>query len=374
MLSKRGKANGKANAKKAPRTARANQKSKAKPSRPRKTQPSRSLRSSVTSMVAPVAMGLIQRNSMFRWRFGAAAPHDEFPEGGLRIAGVLPGSSNTATLTQDTANLGLFGTAGLPAAGVHPSGVTTSNMVDLFSSTGPLAVFAQFFRKYRFRKLSGQVDTMITTGGALGANSAATVLGSPVIQLTLEKDVWTADQVAGAAGFTIDNSVQSTNCTRFNAWANDVTCPLINQSSSDRSDELYYCDAAGDVITSAASSAELRQQFQGAVVATANAVNTLADLKLSKVLWHFEIDLYGFTNIAASVEPLKPPVLRTREGKSHDRGDFKRPVDQPDADLTDFVSLTPRSNRLKVVTTVEPELQRQSAPPSVQGARISSKK
>jgi hypothetical protein len=130
MLSKRGKANGKATANKRPRTARANQKSKAPARRPRTAGagPRKGTRSTYgasksmrSPMTAPVIMGLIQRNSMFRWRFGAAAPHDEFPEGGIKICGVLPGSSDTATLTQDTTNPGLFGTAGATGAAVNPT-------------------------------------------------------------------------------------------------------------------------------------------------------------------------------------------------------------------------------------------------------------
>jgi len=379
MLSKRGKANGKAKANKRPRAARANQKSKV--NRPQKRFQGRpgqggysrplGLGSTTQQIRAPVTVGSISRNNMFGWRFGAAAPHDEYAEGGLRISGVLPGSASTAVLTQDTALLGLFGTAGVSAVMVNPTGSpSTDTATALFSATGPLAVFAQFFRKFRFRKLTFETNSMIPTGGALGANGAATALGAPIVQISYEKDPFVANQNSGS--YTIDSAVQTSCCTRFNAWANDVMCPLISERKNDGADTLFYVDAAGDSIT-ASNSAILRQCCQGAVLATVNAVNTVADLPLAKVLIHFSVDLYGFTNIAESVEP------RRKSGSvSEKKGDVKylSAASVPDVDLTDFVSLTPRSNRLKVVTAVEPELQRQfpSAPPSVQGARASSKK
>jgi hypothetical protein len=233
---------------------------------------------------------------------------------------------------------------------------------------------------------------MITTGGALGANSGATVLGSPVIQVSYERDPWTADQ-AGVA-YTIDTAVQSSNCTRFNAWANDVICPLIT-TRSDRADELYYMQPAGDSITATAASAEFRQCFQGAVLALSNTVNTLADLKLSKVLYEFEVDMYGFTNIAAAVLPSNAPpappapcpagmrwilVPIDKKEQHPDAGDSKRPSDD-DPDAVEFIDLTPKSNRGSAVSlsresagsvreSARPAEASASRPPSLKGTRV----
>lgn len=202
------------------------------------------------------------------------------------------------------------------------------------------------------------------------------------MQLAHERDVVTAEQLSGS--YTLDTSVQSINCTRFTVWATEVMCPLINESRSTPSDNLYFVTAAADSIA-ATSDAELRQVFQGAVTATCSSVNATADKNVGKLLLHFSVDLYGFTNVAADVLPShrRATMPRSSLGPSSGAEVKRQPPSRddskelPDVDLTDFVNLTPKSNRL-LVQTVDPSIQlplvRAVQPTPPPSARVSSKK
>jgi len=365
MLSKRGKANGKAKAKKMPRAARANRKSKAKPSRPRKTRTAGAFGMQNMSISAPLVGGKVQ-SRFFGMGFGTAAPHDEFPEAGLRITGKLPSYLGTFTQGNTASEFGLFNTGTSAAALINPTGAYGTNSYVLFDYAGPLAIFAQYFRKFRFRRLDAEVTSEIPPGAVTQAAGAGLVL-----QVSHEPDPDTANALA--ATYTIATAEVSGNCTRFPVWTPEILCPVIREKRSSPADQLFFVEPAGEETTGTATS---RQTSQGAMVAVGSKLNGTGPLVVSTVLIHFVVDLYGFTNLAAGAIAQQRKLNERKAVQSRDRGDSKRPIDQPDADLTDFVSLTPRSNRLKVVTSVEPDLQRHfsSAPPSAQGARVSSKK
>jgi len=402
MLSKRGKANGKATAKKAPRTARANRKSTPKrfQGRPgsggytKRLKPPTGHR--LKSFSAPRAFGF-ETSNFFGFRWSVADPNDEYPEGGLRIIGSLPGSSSGANLIQDTAAVGLFGSGGgVPTIAVHPCGITTTFLGSMFSASGPLATFAQYFRRYRFRNLAMEIDPIITPNGVLGGNGGATVLGAPTCQLAYEHDPWSADQNTYS---NLENSVTQ-NVTRFSGWETSHVVPIIKERKHSVSDELFYTDTAGDAITSAASAAELRGIIQGAVIGVANVVNTLADAPIAKVLYRFAIDLYGFTNQASTILPCrhlvtskdnrirveKPRIVpeppsctcgfKLHQERVFERGDAKYPLTQSsDCDFHEFVELTPNSTlRIRPDMVVDQRELPRTAPSSVSGARISSKK
>jgi hypothetical protein len=293
-------------------------------------------KNSTNALSVGLAPGIRQRP--MQWRFGAAAPHDEFPEGGLRISGVLPGSGVTNKLNGDysTGNTGLWNVDGRVWACVHPGGLTLSGVVglavNLFSGTSPIAVIQQYFRKFRFRKLAMEYN------GTLNAASAET----RTLQISYERDGEMLDSKYLTA--TQDELVNSTS-TRFSSWASDVMCPLIDQKRTDSADELFYTCRANDTITSS-SAAFNRQVAQGLVSSAANAVPTAAETVYGTCLWHFVVDLYGFTNLQSTdfAFALQPKVKR-------DKGDEK---------FSDFVELTPKSRRVS-----------ETPPPSV---RVSSKK
>lgn len=281
-------------------------------------------------------------------RFASASPHDEFPEGGLKVSGTLPygGNSGTGIFVQDTVLLGIASAAGLASIAVNPSGaIVTGTTEPLFTATSPIAVFAQFFRKFRFRKLAMEWTSLISPG----ASTAAAGAGLQV-QFSYENDIVTAEQTS--ATYNLLTATQAVHNTRFTAWANDIRCPLIDQRRIDRADELFFCSGAGDS-QSAAGDAALRQTHQGAIVCVGSALNGTADLSIGTGLVHFEVDLYGFTNLASGVLP------------SRRRVEAKRPEVKSDAvlDEGELVDLTPRSNRLKlkpellVETSVAPKSQ-----------------
>jgi len=268
--------------------------------------------------MAPLASGVIQTR-MLGLSFGQSAPHDEFPEGGLRISGTLPYGAAASAFVNDTVLYGAANAAGLASIAVNPTGaVVTATTEALVASTSPLAVFAQYFRRFRFRKLAIEM----TSGISPGVTTAAAGAGLE-IQVAFEPDIVTAEQASGT--YTMDTALQSRNCTRFAAWTPSISCPCIDQKSQTRSDELFFTSGAGDS-QAAAGDAALRQTMQGAVTVTASQLNPTADLVVGKVLVHFVVDLYGFTNLTTGV---LPSSKRRRSASYSEPG---------------FVSLSPKSN------------------------------
>jgi hypothetical protein len=289
-----------------------------------------------TYLSAPINSSTIRRN-FFGFSFGRAAPHDEFPEGGLRIAGTLPGTSVSGSIVNDVSSVGVFGTTGQTGIAVDPTGTTGPGLSALFSNTGPLATFAQFFRRYRFRSL------VATYNGSIPTSSA----DNKLVQISYERDAW---NVASTI-YTLTNAVTA-QTARFNSWVPEVVLPFISHQKESRDDELFWTGQAGDNIGSTVA-AEFRQRLQGALIGVTTAVAPTADVVFGNVIYRFEIDLYGFTNVINAGVPTlrKKPELSLTEA-SMDKGDRK--------ELHDFVELTPKSRRVD-----------STPPPSV---RVSSRK
>lgn len=295
------------------------------------------------SLAAPIASGVIQRK-FFGLRFDRAAPHDEFPEGGLRIAGCLPYGASTLTnpgaFVQDTVKFGCADTGGLASIGISPTGaIVTGTCEAMFDVASPLCVFAQYFRRFRFRKLGVDYTSEVSPGVSTAAAGAGLI-----VQVAHESDIVTAEQAS--ASYTMDTAIQSKNCTRFAAWTNSIVCPIITENRQSNSDELFYCTGAGDSLA-AAGDAALRQCFQGAITATVSAVNSSADLVIGKVLIEFVVDLYGFTNLAVGVLPNSTTSRGVRrraqfadcgDSKSIDRAPLRKPHSPSDEKEFDFVA------------------------------------
>lgn len=301
---------------------------------------------------APAVGGVIKYRNMLTLGFDRAPAHDEFPEGGLRIVGALPGSSSTSTLNGDYSGsgFGLWGTAGQCVAAVSPtgaSGVGTVVEAPLFASTSPLAVISQYFRRYRFRKLQMEFTTAISTSN----------VNTTTLQISYERDAFTADSMVST---TTMNAGVNSSSVRFPAWQPRIMVPLIEQARHDRADELWYTTPAADSITTTDPS-NTRMAFQGAVTAIAASLPTTAETIYGDVLWHFVVDLYGFTNKVAGVVPAR--LVRTSKPRC-DPGDEKSRPEEPD-----YVSLTPRKSVAPLKVEV-PDDKRQ--PPA--STRQSSKK
>jgi hypothetical protein len=297
MYSKRGNAKGKSQKQKSP--VKRTQRSRAGP-KPKGKRNSVATRSQTARVSAPLIEGRIKQR-FFGMRFGAAAPHDEYPEGGLRISGMLPSSEGILTQGNSTGLFGMFAAGQTASAFVNPTGTSTVFTGTLFSPTSPLAVFSQYFRKFRFRQLALEISSEVSPGVTTSAAGSGLI-----IQASHETDAATANGLSYL--YTPDTAVTSSNCVRFPVWTPEIICPVISESKTDRADLLFFVEPADSVETSAST---LRQTNQGAVVVVCSKLNGTSALITSKVLLRFSVDLYGFSNAAAS-----EIGLMIREGKS----------------------------------------------------------
>lgn len=341
MQSKQGKRS------KAPKQSTRRPRSKAEGKKRPKTSQPLSKRFENINSIAPLAGSKIQRG-FFAWKFGAAAPHDEFPEGGLRISGMLPGTSASGTIVNDTISEGVFGSGGLQVVLINPNGCTTTGgsaiaTAALFSSTGPLAVFATYFRRFRFRRLEAEYTSRISAADS----------STKLLQFSYERDPATAVYNV----WNTTNAV-SASTVRFPAWTPSARISIIEQKKPDIADELWYTTIAGDSFSDAIVFE--RQVCQGGFIGVTTTVAG-SDATWGNMLYHFTIDLYGFNN-SAPVNAGSQRRLEQRDEKSiglrptidssSDKGDRK--------DSHDFVELTPKSRRVD-----------STPPPSV---RVSSRK
>jgi hypothetical protein len=313
---------------------------------PFKRMPRAGLATNRTEIVrAPIAVGF-QRRGFHGLRFGAAAPHDEFPEGGLRIYGTLPGGSGTQYLNGDYSGsgTGLWAFTGVCWAVVTPTGALMTGTVPVFDSAGPLAQFSEYFRRFRFRSLSCEYNGMIATSSS----------ENRVLQISYESDPARAD-----AAQTSLTQLQAVNQTskRFTSWETEVMIPLIRERKTSPSDELWYVAPAADVITTGDPSNQ-RFSCQGVVSAVGSTLPTAAETTYGTVLWHFTVDLYGFSNLQSIPVPARKPSVKEEK---HLRVSASAPPDKGDSKVEhDFVELTPKSRRVS-----------ETPPPSV---RVSSRK
>jgi hypothetical protein len=202
--------------------------------------------------------------------------------------------------------------------------VTEANGPAMFSGGGPLATFAQYFRRYRFRRLTMVYNGVLPTSSADNRSIQITYERDPVVALAMN-----------ATASTFQNSIANATAVRFISWEQNVIVPIIRAQKVDRADELYWTVAAND--TMAFDDAKAVRLFQGAVTASVDAPNVIIDTKLGAVLWQFEIDLYGFGNLASAAYTLVDRSDEKTRIRVKDRGDEK---------LTDFVELTPKSRRV----------------------------
>jgi hypothetical protein len=298
MYSKRGNAKGKSQKQKSP--MKRTQRSRAGP-KPKGKRNTVAVRSQTARVSAPLNEGRIKQR-FFGMKFGAAAPHDEYPEGGLRISGMLPSSEGVLTQGNTSSTFGMLSGGSLASAFINPTGsATTTTSATLFSSTGPLAVFAQYFRKFRFRQLGLEVSSEIPPGAITAAAGSGLI-----VQVSHESDAATAGSLSST--YTEDTAVTSSNCVRFPVWTPEIICPVIQEGKTDRSDLLYFVEPDSEDFTSAAT---IRQANQGAVLVVGSKLNGTGTLVTSKVLLRFSVDLYGFSNVAAGAI-----ALMIGEGKS----------------------------------------------------------
>jgi len=331
---------------------------------------------------APVSMQAMSRNFMSQ-KFGSAAHHDDYPEGGLRIVGEIPNNADDS--------LGLIASGTGATQGSFSSASNSASDLGLFMATSPtcfinsvrsgntsggifgtnancVSSMAQYFRAFRFRRLWMRYE----------GEAPTSTIGS--LQVSYDRDTNSGLNVALGSATPAQIKAASGVVTRFPWWTPRCDIKLIDDMKSSGGDRLWECTQNATAVATSVANADLELLFQGAVLAITDTVQTASVQNLGRFRWVFVLDLYGFNAYPADgsinfeakrakAEPKARPL-----SQSLDRGDVKRPFDQPDVDLSDTVILEPVSNRLRIATTVEPELLQRSAPSSVQGARVSSKK
>jgi hypothetical protein len=220
------------------------------------------------------------------FKFDRAAPNDEFPEGGLRIVGSIANLTNDA-LTGDTSTAaGCFpGHTSLclfsPTAYSSAAATLANNM---FGASNPISEIAQWFRRFRYRKVGFRYEGESQTGVA-GA-----------VQISVDREA--ASALSSAAAAVGASTLSSPGAVRMPIWTAQCEIPLIDQMKSDSADELFHCTAANSEVTFSLASADQNQYFQGGAFAVVDAA-VAASATFARWRWDFVLDLYGFMAIVA---------------------------------------------------------------------------
>lgn len=240
---------------------------------------------------APVAVGVIDTKLSQGMRFGAAAPHDDFPEGGCRLSGDLPntsddslGASSVAGVTAAWSKTAGGGTAfGGVAFAVSPTARLNAGSnwpgYNMFGASSPIGVIAQYFTKFRFRKLELVYESTCATAQT----------GS--IQFCYDLDAATVSAQAGNG--SPQTFIATSRGARFPAWTPRVVVPLLEAMRSSGGDLLYGCSAV-NVSQGTTSNGSINTLFQGAVTAFTDLAG--GNVIFGRYRWRFILDLYGFRN------------------------------------------------------------------------------
>jgi len=329
---------------------------------------------SSTIRSAPVSSQAFSTNFM-KQKFGAAAYHDDYPEGGMRIVGEIPNNQDDS--------MGLIASGTAVTTGAFSSASNTANDLGQFFAISPtafinstrsgrgtslfgttpncIASIAQYFRAFRFRRLWLRYE----------GEAPTSTIGS--VQVSYDRDTNSGMNVALTSNTTTQIAAASGVVSRFPWWTPQCDIKLIEDMKTSGGDRLWEITAAGASVATSVANADLELLFQGVVLAITDTAQTASVQNLGRFRWVFVLDLYGFNAYPADgsinfVEKRRSAQAKSLSLQSHDRGDVKRPCppNGEDTELESFVDLTPRVLRAK-----EPEPVARS---SVQPARVQSLK
>jgi len=278
---------------------------------------------------APSTVGVVVTNAPMV-SFGAAAPHDDHPEGGLRIVGRLPNTSDDTLgpLGSVSTTAAFAASSGVPGGGIgFPISPTATGLgtnypaYSMFGSTSPVAYLSTWFRRFRFRRLALIYESSLATST------------SGNIQIAYDPDV---PAVYNQLAF---NSTQPHAATsrsmRFPIWTPNVRVPLIEEKKNCGADKLYENLAYSTPATGAKSNADLLLLYQGIVTAFHNTPGAASNV-YGNYRWEFVLDLYGLANYQNdSVVTLKsgpPCMLSTPATLSSDAKESKKEAGDTDLD------------------------------------------
>jgi hypothetical protein len=222
---------------------------------------------------------------------GAAAPHEDWPHGGIRISGTFCPTAGTDAMYNAGSTAAVTGayyasvTANIPPLQlISPTGYGISTVTcanSMFNSSGIRDV-AAYFRRFRFRKLN------MIYNGAVGSASVSSV------QISYERDTNAA--YSNATQTMLQSAGQGQHLERFPCWEPIRRVCLIKPEKANRDDELFFTTYPGDGMTLATQSAAvLNQYFQGGVYAINNAYITTGATTIGSFVWEFTLDLYGLS-------------------------------------------------------------------------------
>jgi hypothetical protein len=264
---------------------------------------------------------------LWNFSFGAAARHNKFPEGGLRIAGRAVNLSFD-NLTQPTTlnTLGLLtagGTGWISVCPMAASSASSSSALNPFggvSANTPVSSIASWFNFFRLRKLIIHYEA--------GCSSAT----PGTIQISYTRDL---NQALARWSATAPQSYTATSFSqRGPVWqSQDVTC--IDEKAADMADELFE-NVNASVAPTLANADQLRF-FQGAVDFRGDQLGTgSAGTAYGRWSTSFVIDLYGFNQLAVDSSPtfrheqgIRTEVEKVLRERAEEKKEEKSETDQP---------------------------------------------
>jgi hypothetical protein len=235
------------------------------------------------------------------FRLGAAAAHEDFPHGGIRLGGVFGPYSNSSAANQldmlrnsvtAAVTLAIPNRSSVTSSYNHfaisPTALSNATYAPVWNMFGydanginAVSAISQYFTKFRFRRL------------AIRYNGTASTNTSDQLSISYTPDIIQAQSLSGFATFADASYEQN---ARFPVWTPEICVDLIKPERPSKDDELHYCTAAGDTVSSASVGYEAtaHQYFQGAACILINpSVGTTSSPK-GTFQWEFELDLYGF--------------------------------------------------------------------------------
>lgn len=249
--------------------------------------------------------------------FGSAPPHDDFPEGGMRISGscrvplgVGHASGNDPTYGGWLATSGTAYSCFLPVGLDYvPDPTFWGNAPSAFGS-GLLNVAFQF-KKYRIRNLVLRyVPTCpSTTIGRVSFNFDRDA-PSGLIQ-TASNTTWTGTEYVDDSRISISTPL----------WQ-QVSFELIKSVRPDRDDTLFYVGAGEVALAAGYGSSELRLAYQGAMGCYLSVPVDAASTTYGRVFVDYTIDLYdfnagGITQLDLRRAPGRKTVEEKGDSKTH---------------------------------------------------------
>lgn len=214
-------------------------------------------------------------------KFGQAAPHEDYPDGGCRLSGSIRRASAVTTVGSPY----LFGTASSICVSPQAALCATYTISGQAASTF-LPTVSTYFRQWICRYLRVRwvpaVGTDSTTWDGVKSISMAYDMDAPVQSVAYTTTVTTA-LLGGNRNINFAPSLPT-------------ELVAIPRQPASRDDELNWITGSADSLAGTTAPAEVRTIFQGGVFVIGTTPTT-GNVELGGVWIDYEFDLYGFTQL-----------------------------------------------------------------------------